>query len=165
MEKTNIGTLVSNCPLCDERSLHAEDNESSYSKIQQCINCGFMTSADLMSPKETNESFKVLSDGMKSWSVEKNGQIWLPQIITLPVGMVHPINKDNLVNHRMEMKWAFAPMVEIPEDERKNYPTEDDPNKFYDKKIDTEDLIIFDEFILAFHHVTELFKDKTNGGG
>ena len=40
---------------------------------------------------------------------------------------------DNLVNHASEMKWLFAEMVDIPEEDRKKYPVEGQNNKFYDK--------------------------------
>ena len=48
--------------------------------------------------------------------------------------MLYPINMKNMVNHNTEMKWAFAPMVDIPEEERKNFPMKVKVDKFYDKE-------------------------------
>ena len=62
-----------------------------------------------------------------------------------------------MVNHDTEMKWAFAPMVEISEDERKNYPNEQ--GGFYEKKIDTDNAKIYDEFVLALSEVNKRMKE------
>ena len=59
------------------------------------------------------------------------------------------------------MKWAFAPMVEIPEEDRKKYPNPSVPGKFYDKKIDTDNSIIYDLFLDGISYVNELLKQKT----
>ena len=68
--------------------------------------------------------------------------------------MLYPIDKDN------EMKWSFAPMVEIPEEERKKYPNPNIPGKFYERKIDTENSEIHDEFIMAMSNINELMKNQ-----
>ena len=95
---------------------------------------------------------------MKNWAVEKNGKIWIPSIITLPIGMLYPINI------KKEMKWAFAPMVEIPEQERKNYPNPTVPGKFYDKKIDTDNAFIYNLFLEGMSYVNELLKKNSING-
>ena len=45
--------------------------------------------------------------------------------MTLPNGMLYPINIDNMVNHKVEMKWALAELVDIPKKEQKDYPNPD----------------------------------------
>ena len=104
--------LVSNCFLCEERALHVAGTEEA--QVMQCINCGYTTSTKFTGTKETNEEFQKLGKDMKTWAVESNGKIWIPSIITLPIGMLYP------VNIKKELKWAFAPMIEIPEKEREN---------------------------------------------
>jgi len=91
---------------------------------------------------------------MKNWAVEKNGKIWIPSIITLPIGMLYP------VNIKKEMKWAFAPMVEIPEEQRKKFPNPSAPGKFYDKKIDTDNPIIYELFIEGMTMINESLKQS-----
>ena len=131
--------LISNCFLCEERALHVAGTEEA--QVMQCINCGYTTSTKFTGKKETNEEFQKLGEDMKNWSIEKQGKIWIPSIITLPIGMLYPIDKDN------KMKWSFAPMVEIPEEERKKYPNPSVPGKFYERKIDTDNPKIYNEFI------------------
>ena len=145
--------LISNCFLCEEKALHVAGTEEA--RVMQCINCGYTTSTKFIGKKETNEEFQKLGEDMRNWAKEENGYIWIPSIITLPIGMLYP------VNIKKEMKWAFAPMVEIPEDERKKYPNPSIPGKFYDKKVDTDNSVIYDLFIDGMTKVTELLKQPT----
>tara|TARA_R110002020_G_scaffold382027_2_gene592883 strand:+ start:1792 stop:2007 length:216 start_codon:yes stop_codon:yes gene_type:complete len=69
--------------------------------------------------------------------------------------MLYPINV------KKEMKWAFAPMVEIPEDERKDFPNEQ--GGFYDKKVDTNNAVIYDVFLEGMSYINDLLKQKFQG--
>ncbi len=68
--------------------------------------------------------------------------------------MLYPINVEK------EMKWSFAPMVDIPEDERRKYPNPNVPGKFYERKIDTDNPRIYDKFIVGMSYINELMKDE-----
>jgi hypothetical protein len=140
--------IISNCFLCGEKSLHVAGTEEA--QVMQCINCGYVTSTKYIGTKETNEEFQKLGEDMKNWAKEENGRIWIPSIITLPIGMLYPIDKDG------EMKWSFAPMVDIPEEERKNFPNEQ--GGFYERKIDTDNPKIYNEFILGMSYLNDLMK-------
>jgi len=145
-----VKDIISNCFLCEEHSLHVAGTEEA--QVMQCINCGYTTTSKFTGTKETNEEFKKLSKDMKKWAVEKNSHIWIPTIITLPIGMLYPDEVEN------KMRWFFAPMVEISEDEKENYPN--DKGGFYDKRIDTDDPKIYDEFIIGMSYINELIKQK-----
>mgnify|MGYP001285466768 CR=1 FL=1 len=145
--------LISNCFLCGEKSLHVAGTEEA--QVMQCINCGYTTSTKYLGTKETNEEFQKLGEDMKNWAKEENGHIWIPSIMALPVGMLYP------TDIKKKMKWAFAPMVEIPEEERKKYPNPSVPGKFYDKKVDTDNAIIYDLFLDGMSHINELLKENT----
>ena len=140
--------LISNCFLCEEKALHIAGTEEA--QVMQCINCGYTTSTKFNGTKETNEEFQKLGEDMKNWAIEKNGKIWIPTVMALPVGMLYPIDVKG------KMKWSFAKMVEIPEDERKNFPNEQ--GGFYERKIDTDNPRIYDEFIIGMSYVNELMK-------
>ena len=145
--------IVSNCPLCEKHSLHVTDvtNGVEDMKTLQCVNCGYASANQFLGSKETNESYQALHDDMKEWSKETDGRIWIPSIITLPTGMLHPIKDDEV-----EIKWAFAQMIDIPEDEQKNYPSDD--GKFYKKRFNTEDPILYDTFLEALSDINESAK-------
>jgi len=146
--------LISNCFLCEEHSLHVAGTENA--QIMQCINCGYVTSTKYIGTKETNEEFQKLGEDMKNWAVEKNGKIWIPSIITLPIGMLYP------VNIKKKMKWSFAPMVEISEEERENFPNPQ--GGFYERKIDTDNSFVYDLFLEGMTYINELLKEKTTNG-
>ena len=146
--------LVSNCFLCGEKSLHVAGTEEA--QVMQCINCGYTTSTKFTGKKETNEEFQKLGEDMKNWAKEENGYIWIPSIITLPIGMLYPVNVKE------KLKWAFAPMVEISEEEKENFPNEQ--GGFYERKIDTDNAILYDLFIEGMTKVNELLKQKASDG-
>ena len=159
--------LISNCFLCEEKALHVAGTEEA--QVMQCINCGYTTSTKFTGTKETNEEFQKLGEDMKNWAVESNGKIWIPSIITLPIGMLYPINKKVLDGVgevgdgiKKELKWAFAPMVEIPEDDRKDFPNEQ--GGFYDKKIDTDNAVVYDLFLEGMTKINEILKQKASSG-
>ena len=140
--------------MCEERALHVAGTEEA--QVMQCINCGYTTSTKFTGTKETNEEFQKLGEDMKNWAVEKNGKIWIPSIITLPIGMLYP------VNIKKKMKWSFAPMVEISEEERENFPNPQ--GGFYERKIDTDNSFVYDLFLEGMTYINELLKEKTTNG-
>ena len=144
--------IVSNCFLCGEHSLHVAGVEEA--QVMQCINCGYVTSTKYLGTKETNEEFQKLGEDMKKWAKEENGRIWIPSVMTLPIGMLYPTEESET------MKWAFAPMVEISENERENYPNNN--GGFYEKRIDTDSLKIYNTFFDGMIYINEEMK-KING--
>jgi len=155
--------IISNCFLCEEKSLHVAGTEEA--QVMQCINCGYTTSTKFTGTKETNEEFQKLGEDMKNWAIEKNGKIWIPSIITLPIGMLYPINKTIVDGVgevgdgvKKELKWAFAPMVEIPEEERENFPNEQ--GGFYERKIDTDNAVTYDLFLEGMTTINKILKEK-----
>tara|TARA_B100000287_G_scaffold6559_1_gene6336 strand:+ start:1299 stop:1754 length:456 start_codon:yes stop_codon:yes gene_type:complete len=148
--------IVSNCFLCEEKALHVAGTEEA--QVMQCINCGYTTSTKFTGMKETNKEFQKLGEDIKKWAVEKNGKIWIPSVITLPIGMLYPLEENG------DMKWGFAPMIEIPEEQRKKYPNPSAPGKFYDKKIDTDNPKVYDKFVNAMSYLNELLKQKAQDG-
>jgi len=141
--------IISNCFLCEEHSLHVAGVEEA--QVMQCINCGYVTSTKYIGTIETNEEVQKLSKDMKKWAKEKNGRVWIPTIITLPIGMLYPFDDED-----GNMKWSFAPMIDIPKDEQKNYPNND--GGFYEKKIDTDNPTIYNDFIDGMSFINEVMK-------
>ena len=98
--------------MCEEKALHVAGTEEA--QVMQCINCGYTTSTKFRGTKETNENSPEIGEDMKQYDVKKN-LIWIPSYNMGKLGMLYP------VNIKKEMKWAFAPMIEIPEDDSKNF--------------------------------------------
>jgi Zn ribbon nucleic-acid-binding protein len=153
--------VISNCPLCGERALHVIGEKDV--KSQQCINCGYVTAEKFKYAENVDvEHFKPyqeLTDDMKKWTKHNNGQIWIPTIMTLPFAILYPFDdKDG------KMKWGLAEMVDIPEEERKNFPVEGQKDKFYERKYDTENTRIFDKFVLALSELNKWVKFNSGEG-
>ena len=152
--------MISNCPLCEGNSLHILGEEEA--QMMQCLNCGYTSTSKFVGDKETNEEYAKLTDDMKKWSKEFNGRIWIPTMLTLPIGMLYPFDDDS-----GDMKWRFAEMVDIPEEEQKNYPVPGDTGQYYERMYDVENKSFFVLFIhlyfnviwqmLIFFSVTEFF--------
>ena len=146
--------LVGNCFLCGEHSLHIAGVEES--QVMQCISCGYATSTRYLTKKQDeNDEYKKLSKEMKKWSKWENNRTWIPTIMTLPFGMLYPIDVEN------EMKWAFAPMVDILEEEQKNYP--DGNGGFFKQRYDNDNQTTFDEFVDSMLFLTNVGKDAVDG--
>ena len=131
--------IVSNCPLCEEKSLHVIEEDGI--GTQQCINCGYVTTSKFIGTKEDNELYKTLPENMQSWAKENNGRIWIPSMFTLPFGTLYPTDIDG------KMKWAWAEMIDIPEEDRTNYP--DNEGGYFKQRYDTENQKIYDLFLDA----------------
>ena len=166
--------ITTNCPLCGERSLSIMEQDKSvaqdskiaenqgFFKNLQCLNCGYASSDKFVGFKKDNQEYTKLTKEMQDWSVEQDGRIWIPAMLTLPFGMVYPINVDNMVNHQTEMKWALAEMKTISKAEQKDYPIEDGSG-FYTKRYDIENAIQFDTFLgvmQAVEKIAQLEIDK-----
>ena len=91
---SELKKIISNCPLCEEHSLHVIGSETE--KMQQCISCGYVTSSKFKGTKEDNEEYKNLTDDMKKWSKETLGSIWIPSIFTLPDSLIYPDDINEL---------------------------------------------------------------------
>ena len=144
--------IVSNCPLCEEKSLHVIGDEENM-KTQQCINCGYATTSKFKGTIQDNEMFKTLPKEMQSWAVEANGSVWIPSMITLPFGTLYPFNDGG------KMKWACANMIDIPEEEQKDYPNEQ--GGYFKQRYDTDNQTTYDLFLDGMAHMNQVAKDNS----
>ena len=148
-----LNKIISNCPLCEEHALHIIGDDTY--KMQQCISCGYVSSDKFIIKDdkiEDNLEYQKLTDDMKSWIKMKDSRIWIPTIMTLPVGMLYPFDEDG------NMKWGYAEMVDIPEEEQKNYP--DGVGGYYKQKYDVDNKIVYDEFFKGMHDINTKMKEK-----
>ena len=146
-----MSNVILDCGLCGQRGLHI-NKISSTESVRQCISCGYATNESLKGTKEDNDKFNQFSDFIKKHSKEDSGYIWFPSMINIPIGSLYPIEKDET------LKWAFVKMIDIPEDEQKNYPDETAPGEFLTKTLDYENQQIFDEYIIGLAHIRDEVK-------
>lgn len=155
MERNKV---IGSCHLCKEKALHVFGGNEE--ETQQCISCGYVSSFNYMlkdgEDKSNHKLFNTLTDEMKEWAIQKNNRIWIPTMMTLPMGMLYPGNDKDGV-----MMWNFSPMVDIPKKEQKNYPIPEQDGKFYTQKYDTDNQIQFEWFAKALKHVNDELKKTT----
>ena len=137
--------IISNCGLCEAHGLHVMGEVGD--QVHQCLNCGYVSSDKFLGDRETNKEYKKLPEQMQKWSREVNNRIWIPSMLTLPFGMLYPADKDGI------MVWEFAAMVEEKEDEKKDYL--DENGNPYDKRFDTDNVIIFKTFLDGMAEMNE----------
>ena len=150
--------IVSNCPLCEEHSLHV--SEQNKLKLLQCINCGYTSTDKFLGTRENNEEYKKLTDEMKGWSIENNGRIWIPTMMTLPMGMLYPFNEKPDDKVDKIMKWGYAKIIDIPEEEQKNYPVPNQEGLFYKKTYNVDNAKTYDTFFDAMVEINEESKKQ-----
>ena len=161
---TNNNHIVIECPLCGERGLHVLGTRAS-EETRQCLSCGYVTAPKFKCENpEENEEYNRLTPDMQKWSKHEDGFVWIPTLMTLPFGLLYPFNDEN-----DEMKWGFASMVKISEEEKENFPREDG-NGFYTERYATDNPTIFEDFTLGMAYVNEAVKklkeweaEKTDG--
>ena len=144
--------IISDCPLCEAHGLHVVGERED--QILQCLNCGYVSSGKFVCDNmKDNDLYKELPQDMRGWAKETEGRFWIPTMITLPFGMLYPLNdKDN------NMIWALAKLADISEEEKEQYPKEDG-NGFYDKRFDTENVEEYDVFLEAMAEVNKIAKE------
>jgi len=139
--------IVGDCPLCLEHTLQVTYEVE---KLMQCLHCGY-ASADKYSLDEngieSNEAYKQLTEEMKGWSKTAMNRIWIPSILTLPTAMIFPVNAQE------EMKWSYAELVDVNEDEREDYRNPE--GGYYTQRYDTDNAEMFDEFYLCLFMLTK----------
>jgi len=148
-----MNDIISNCPLCEERSLHLIGKDKY--QMQQCINCGYVTFEKFKLNDDDlskNKAYNELTDSMKKWVKVKFNRFWTPSIFTLPTGILYPLDDDD-----GNVKWGYSKMVDIPEEEKEKYPNP--AGGFYEKKYDIKNPKIYNKFLLA---LSELNNDAKN---
>tara|TARA_R110000824_G_scaffold66026_7_gene171666 strand:- start:1884 stop:2399 length:516 start_codon:yes stop_codon:yes gene_type:complete len=153
-----MNDIVSNCQLCEEHSLHVIGQDNL--KLMQCVNCGYTSTDKFLGNVEDNEEYKKLSEDMKNWAVEKNGRIWIPTMMTLPIGMLYPFNEDPENEIDKNMRWGYAEMIDIPEEEQKDYPVPNQEGMFYKKTYDVDNAKVYDTFFKAMLEINEEMKKQ-----
>ena len=94
--------IVSNCPLCEEQSLHVIEEDGI--GTQQCINCGYATTSKFIGTREDNETYKTLpEEEQKNYPVE-NGEGFYKQIYDTENAKIYDIFLDAMVEMNKKAK-------------------------------------------------------------
>ena len=121
-------------PLCYER--HSKGTIS-----WDCLQCGFTTNTLLLENTEGVLTYESLLPNLfrDIKFVDKDGFVWFPTTVTKEgVGIVFPdgTSKD-------DWKWAFAPHVEVSEEEKQRFKRPD--GSYHKYKTDMKKVLHFDK--------------------
>ena len=133
------------CTLCKgKRSVFLLSGDKL--KTMQCLSCGYASSDRYLGTPEDSETYKKLNSDMQKMAILESDRIWIPSLLTLPGGLVSPINVED------KLLWSVVPAVDIAEEEQENYPNGE--GGFYKKRYDNTQTELFDSFSGAFKKVT-----------
>jgi len=122
-----------------------------------CMTTGFMSNtAYSVGSDKLNQELERSPELVKALQHfdEERELVWLPTILNIPgKGMIYP---DGTLE---KWEWCHASVIEIPEDERKNYPIPDKDGEFFDSKLDVDNSQRFDKFYEACISMGLLTKD------
>ena len=142
--------ILSTCPLCEQRALHVVSAREQ--ALSQCLSCGYATAPKFEGSVESCDEYDKLPSDMKKMAKEHNNSVWIPSVMTLPMGMLTPVLVDE------NMFWSFQPRVDIPEDERKNYPIPDKSGQYYEQRYDASQTKLFLEFHTAMGELNKEYQ-------
>ena len=146
--------IISDCPLCDAHGLHVIGEKGM--QIMQCLNCGYVSSDKYLlednQPIDQHAEYKKFPENMKRMSVTNNNRIWIPTVMTLPDGMIYPIQTEEKIT------WHLALMIDIPKDEQNKFPNE--LGGYHTKRYDDTNALIYDTFFEAMVYLNQLSKQK-----
>jgi len=152
--------IISDCQLCNNRSLHVLGEGNL--KLLQCISCGYTSTDKFLGTREDNKEYQKLTEDMKNWAVENEGRIWIPTMMTLPTGMLYPFNEKPNDEVDKVMRWGYAKMIDIPEEERKHYPIPNQKDMFYKKTYDVDNAKTYTTFFEAMVEINEEIKQQSS---
>ena len=87
--------------------------------------------------------------------------VWIPTILNIPgKGMIYPEGNIGSWN------WCYASVVQIPEEEQKNYPVPDKEGQFYSSILDVKNANTYDklDFMSACEDMGIVMKKDSNAG-
>ena len=131
---------VIDCPICYDKDTCFEDIQEKF-KSYMCFNCGFMSSTYYTEENSNKiENQPQLVSDLKFFDEERE-IYWYPSIVNMgKKGVIFP--EGNI----KEWVWKYAEVVEVPEEEQKQYPILDKDGEFYTEKLDVENAETFGQY-------------------
>lgn len=126
---------VIDCPHCKDTDSCFEEIQEDFSSFM-CFSCGYMSDSrfehDSLQTIENEKVTPKLVTDLKFHDIERN-IIWYPSVVNMgTLGMIYPEGIPN------NWSWKYAKVIDIPEEERKNYDN-------YTQRLDIENAKTFDK--------------------
>ena len=131
---------VIDCPICYDRDACFEDMQEEF-KSYMCFNCGFMSSSYYTEDglDRMENSTKLINE--LKFLDEVRQIYWYPSVVNMGTkGVIFP--EGNTEN----WGWKYAEVVEVPEEEQKQYPIPGQDGEFYTEKLDVENAETYGQY-------------------
>ena len=131
---------VIECPHCNDTDRCFEDIQDTFSSFM-CFNCGYMSHSNYTEDKvsEIQHTSQLIRD--LAFKDDDRDIYWYPSVVNMgKLGIIYP---DGLPN---DWNWKFAKVVEVNEEEQKNYPIPGKDGEYYTERLDVDNAVEFGQY-------------------
>ena len=131
---------VIECPHCNDMDRCFEDIQDTFSSFM-CFNCGYMSHSNYTEDKvsEIQHTSQLIRD--LAFKDDDRDIYWYPSVVNMgKLGIIYP---DGLPNN---WSWKFAKVVEVIQEEQKNYPIPGKDGEYYTERLDVDNAIEFGQY-------------------
>ena len=131
---------VIECPLCNDKDRCFEDVQDTFSSFM-CFNCGYMSHSNYTEEKisEIPHTSQLIRD--LAFKDDDRDIYWYPSVVNMgKLGIIYP---DGLPN---DWNWKFAKVVQVSEEEQKNYPIPGKDGEYYTERLDVDNAQEFGQY-------------------
>ena len=127
-------------PLCNDKDRCFEDVQDTFSSFM-CFNCGYMSHSNYTEDKvsEIQHTSQLIRD--LAFKDDDRDIYWYPSVVNMgKLGIIYP---DGLPN---DWNWKFAKVVQVSEEEQKNYPIPGKDKEYYTERLDVDNAQEFGQY-------------------
>ena len=131
---------VITCPYCNDTDRCFEDVQDTFSSFM-CFNCGYMSHSNYTEDKisEIQHTSQLIRD--LAFKDDDRDIYWYPSVVNMgKLGIIYP---DGLPN---DWNWKFAKVVQVSEEEQKNYPIPGKDEEYYTERLDVDNAQEFGQY-------------------
>jgi len=131
-------------PITGNKCVIVEADENTNVESRICMESGYSTADTLKTDSKTIETYEQsLTQFMrdKKFVDEDSGLVWYPSFMQLPGGMLYCDEIDN-----SELQWKVAGVVEISDEDRKQYPVPGKSDEYYTSRLDVDNAKTYDKY-------------------
>jgi len=128
------------CPICLDKDRCFEDVQETFSSFM-CFNCGFMSNSNYTDDKidKIDHTSRLIME--LSRPDEERKIHWYPSVVNMgKLGIIFPDGSPS------NWSWKFAKVVQVDEEEQKNYPIPGKEDEYYTERLDVENAMTFGQF-------------------
>ena len=152
-----LGDKLVVCPICGSDAMYESEfhTQDGIVKTWLCMTSGYTSNTtmtlDSESLKQTLELTAELIKDLRQDHIPPGGGetlAWFPTCITMPnKGMIFPdpIKGASTLDNKQDWHWTVVKAIPIPKEDQSKYPDPRNPGKFYEYKMDMENMKHFNK--------------------